>query len=125
MATATGTRLERDAMATLDWIEVALAVLLGIAYLPIALNEIPSAIGIAFLLAGLGYFGAVVLVLAGYKRRRVYAVGIGYNLLLIGLYFLIQDPTIPLSWLTDLVGVVKLGQALFVLLLAALLVRGR
>lgn len=123
MATATGTRLERDSMATLDWIGVALAVLLGIAYFPIALSELPAAIGIAFLLAGLGYFGAVVLVLAGYQRGRVYGLGIGYNLLLIALYFLIQDPTLSVSWLTGFAGVVKLGQALFALVLAALLVR--
>ena len=55
----------------------------------------------------------------------MYAVGIGYNLLLIVLYFLLQDPTLSLSWLTGLAGVVKLGQALFALLLVALLVRGR
>ena len=121
MATATGTRLERDAMATLDWIGVALAVLLGIAYLPIALSEIPSTIGIAFLLAGLGYFGAVVLVLAGYRRQQVYAIGIGYNLLLIALYFLLQDPSISFGWLASLGGLVKTGQAIFAALLGVLL----
>ena len=121
MATATGTRLESDSMGTLDWAGVALAVLLGIAYFPIALGEIPSVIGIAFLLAGLGYFGAIVLVLAGYRRSRVYAVGIAYNLLLIALYFLIQQPS--LSELAGFGGAVKFGQALFALLLAALVVR--
>ncbi|PSP43984.1 hypothetical protein BRC68_04420 [Halobacteriales archaeon QH_6_64_20] len=108
-------------MGTLDWAGVALAVLLGIAYFPIALGEIPSVIGIAFLLAGLGYFGAIVLVLAGYRRSRVYAVGIAYNLLLIALYFVIQQPS--LSELAGFGGAVKFGQALFALLLAALVVR--
>ncbi|PSP75568.1 hypothetical protein BRC86_03200 [Halobacteriales archaeon QS_3_64_16] len=108
-------------MATLDWIGVALAVLLGIAYLPIALGEIPSAIGIAFLLAGLGYFGAIVLVLAGYRRRQVYAVGIGYNLLLIALYFLLRDPSIALGWFASLGGIVKIGQAVFAAVLGVLL----
>lgn len=123
MATATGTRLERDAMATPDWIGVILAVLLGIAYLPIALGEIPSVIGIAFLLAGLGYFGAIVLVLAGYRRRQVYTVGIGYNALLIVLYFLINQPS--LSELIGLGGAVKVAQILFAALLAVLLVQRR
>jgi len=121
MATATGTRLERDAMGTLDWAGVALAVLLGISYLPIALGELPSVVGISFLLAGLGYFGAVVLVLAGYRRGQVYGIGIGYNLLLIALYFLIQQPS--LGEIGAFAGAVKVGQVLFVLLLAVLLVR--
>ena len=121
MATATGTRLERDVMGTLDWVGIVLAVLLGIAYLPIAFGELPSPIGISFLLAGLGYFGAVVLVLAGYRRGTIYGVGVGYNLLLIALYFLIRRPS-----LGDLAGfgsAVKVTQALFALLLAVLLVR--
>jgi hypothetical protein len=120
---ATGTRLEQDSIGTLAWIGTGLAVLLGIAYLPLALSEIPSVIGIAFLLAGLGYFGAVGLVLYGYRRSRVYTVGIGYNLLLIALYFLLRDPTLSLSWLAGLAGIVKLGQVLFAVLLAALLVQ--
>jgi hypothetical protein len=110
-------------MATPDWIGVILAVLLGIAYLPIALGEIPSVIGIAFLLAGLGYFGAIVLVLAGYRRRQVYTVGIGYNALLIVLYFLINQPS--LSELIGLGGAVKVAQILFAALLAVLLVQRR
>jgi hypothetical protein len=123
MATATGTRLERDAMATLDWIGVGLAVLLGLSYLPIAIGLLPSGLGIAFVLAGLGYFGAVVLVLAGYRRRQVYAVGTGYNALLIALYFLVNPE--PISGLAGLAGAVKLGQVLFIVLLAVLLVRRR
>ena len=123
MATATGTRLERDTMATLDWIGVGLAVLLGIAYIPTALGALPSVFGIAFLLAGLGYFGAVVLVLAAYRRRQVYAVGIGYNALLVVLYFLLNPD--PASGLVGLAGAVKLGQVLFAALLGVLLVRGR
>jgi hypothetical protein len=123
MATATDTRLEHESLATLDWVGVALAVLLGIAYLPIALGNLPQAMGVAFLLAGLGYFGATVLTLVGYRRRLLYGVGIGYNALLIVLYFLLQSPTLSLSWLAGLAGVVKLGQALFIVLLGALLAR--
>lgn len=121
MATATGTRLERDAMGSLDWVGVALAVLLGIAYLPLAIGELPNAVGISFLLAGLGYFGAVVLVLAGYRRGQVYGIGIGYNLVLIALYLLIQQPSV--SDLAGFAGAVKAAQALFAVLLVALLVR--
>lgn len=50
-------------------------------------------------------------------------MGIGYNALLIALYFLIVQPSI--EELVGFGGAVKLGQALFAVLLAALLVRRR
>ena len=121
MATSTESRLRTDSLGTLDWIGVVLAVLLGIAYLPLGIGELPESIGIAFVLAGFGYFGAVVLVLLDLRRRLLYAVGIGYNALLIVLYVVIQQPA--LGDLAGFAGAVKAGQVVFIVLLVALLRR--
>ena len=98
-----------------------LAIALGIAYLPLGAGALPGSIGITFLLAGVGYFGAVALVLVGYRHRLVYVVGVVYNALLIVLYFLFQEPS--LAEIQPFDGAVKIGQALFVVLLGVLLVR--
>ena len=119
MATSTGSQVRTDSLGAFEWVGIVVAVALGIAYLPLGTGALPESIGIAFLLAGAGYLGAVALVLVGYRRRLVYAVGIVYNVLLIALYFLFQQPS--LAEIEPFAGVVKIGQALFVVLLGVLL----
>lgn len=41
---------------------------------------VPSGLGISFVLAGLGFLGAIVLVLVDYRKRAVYALGVPYTL---------------------------------------------
>ena len=121
MSTETDIRPNRASMGTLDWIGCVLAVLLGVVYLYLGFGDFPETLGIAFVLAGVGYFGAVVLALIDYRRRLVYRMGIGYNALLFVLYFVING--IDVSELIGLAGIVKLAQAVFVVLLGALIGR--
>lgn len=121
MATSTGSRVQTGSLGTFEWLGIALAVVLGIAYFPLGTGALPESIGIAFLLAGVGYLGAVGLVLVGYRRRLVYAIGIAYNALLIVLYFLFQQPS--LAEIEPFAGAIKIGQALFAVLLGVLLIR--
>lgn len=60
----------------LQWAAVVLAVLTGVVhvYVGIAEGRLP------LVLAGLGFFGAVVLFLANYRRRTLYLVGVVYVL---------------------------------------------
>jgi hypothetical protein len=123
MSSVTGSRSVRDSMGTLSWGGVALAVALGIIYLFLGAGMLSSPFGISFVLAGLGYLGAVGLVVAGIRRRLVYGVGIAYNVLLIVLYFVLTSPSV--SDLASLDGVTKLLQVVFAVLLVVVLTRGR
>jgi hypothetical protein len=110
-------------MERLEWVGVALAVLLGITYLFEAIESLPTLLGVSFLFAGLGYLGAVALALADYRRPLVYVAGVGYNLLLIGAYFAVRGMNDP-----ELVGphgAAKLLQVVFVILLLVLIARRR
>jgi hypothetical protein len=46
--------------------------------------------GISFILAGLGFLGAIALVLADYRRRTVYAVGVPFTLIQIVLWYVVN-----------------------------------
>ena len=100
-----------------------MSILLGVAYLHEGVEEFTEPLGIAFVLAGLGYFGATALVLTDYRRRLVYIVGVGYNALLIVLFFLIKG--VEVSELVGVAGVVKLAQVVFIVLLGAIIARDR
>lgn len=121
MSPESGPRFRRGSMGTLEWVGSALAILLGVVYLALGLGGLPGAFGIAFCLAGLGYFGAVVLGLVDYHRCLVYSVGIVYNVLLFVLYFLLNGTEV--SELVGLSGIVKLAQVVFVALLVVLIDR--
>ncbi|MFH5801966.1 hypothetical protein [Haladaptatus sp. CMAA 1911] len=121
MSTTTGNQLERASMERLEWIGVVLSVLMGLTYFFEAAESLPSMLGLSFLLAGLGYVGAIVLALVDFRRSLLYVAGVVYNLLLIGVYFLIRGVNDP-----ELVGphgAAKLLQVVFVILLLVLIIR--
>ena len=82
MASSTdrGLALETASLGGLHWFGIALAVISAAVHLVLGARMAPSAMGISFLLAGLGFVGAVVLILLNYRRRAVYAVGIPFVL---------------------------------------------
>jgi hypothetical protein len=108
----------------LHWVGILAAVVTGAIHLRLGAGFAPSGLGISFLLAGLGFFGAVVLVLVDYRRRAVYAAGVPFTLLQIGLWYALNFADGSKSFPADvgtLGAVDKVAQLVLLGVLAALL----
>lgn len=70
-----GYRLQTDTLTGVHWAAVGLATITGIVHLYLYWTQefLP------FLLAGLGFFGAVGLLMLNFHRRLLYAVGVPYT----------------------------------------------
>ena len=130
MATAELRQLERsiDSLSGLHWVGIltalvsaAIHLLLGVR---MSISMSPSGMSISFILAGLGFLGAIVLVLLNYRRRAVYAVGIPFTLIQIVLWYYFNFAAGPKSFPADvgtLGAVDKAAQAVLVVILVVLL----
>ncbi len=65
-------------LTRLDYVGVALAAVTGIVHLALGVANLPSPLAISFVLAGLGFFGGIALLAAGYDRRRLLLAGIPF-----------------------------------------------
>lgn len=85
--------LETESFTGLHWLAVVLAAVTGLIHLFLGVTGllgsevIGTGLGIAFLLAGLGFFGWIWLVLVDYRRRLLYAAGIPYTAIQIVLWY--------------------------------------
>jgi len=116
--------LDVSSLTGLHWLGVAAAVVSAGVHLLLGVRLLPSAIGGSFVLAGLGFLGAVVLVLVGYRRRAVYAVGIPFTLVQIVLWYYVNFVSLGKSFPADvgtLGAVDKVGQVVLLAVLVALL----
>jgi succinate dehydrogenase/fumarate reductase cytochrome b subunit len=90
-ATESGrTGLQTESLTGVVWVGIAAAAVTALVHLYLGVRLVPSGLGISFVLAGLGFLGAIALVLAGYRRSTVYLVGIPYTLLQIVLWYFIN-----------------------------------
>lgn len=113
---ATGTPgWETESLGTLHWVAVALAAVTGLVHLALGVADLWNPLGITFSLAGLGFFGGIVLFLRGYRRRPLYLAGIAYTSLQIILYLVFNWPD-----LVSVTGVVD--KAVQIALVAVLVV---
>jgi len=117
--------LETESLTTLEWVGIGLAAITGAIHLVISTGFLPEPLGISFVLAGLGFFGAIGLVLVGYRRRTVYAVGIPYTAVQIVLWYVLNFDSVSdmLANAGALGYVDKVVQVAFILVLIALLRR--
>jgi hypothetical protein len=120
---ADGIRIETDSLTTLHWFAIALAALSGVIHLFLGVSGVTGTyisdqLGVAFLLAGLGFFGAVVLFLLDYRRRDLYLVGIPYTALQIVLYLWINQRVDPALSPTEAID--KAAQILLIVVLVVL-----
>lgn len=118
----TSSTLRTDSLSGLHWAGIAAAVVSGLIHLRLGLGSLPVPLRISFLLAGLGFLGAVVLVLFDYHRRTVYAVGIPFVLAQIGAWYYINFATGPKSFPADVGTLGAVDKVAQVLLLAVLVV---
>ncbi|MFB6157864.1 MAG: hypothetical protein ABEJ34_08490 [Haloferacaceae archaeon] len=78
VGTGNGSTLATESLTTLHWIGIVLALVSGVIHLAIGVGSITNPLGVSFVLAGLGFFGAVALLLVDYRRRLLYAVGVPF-----------------------------------------------
>lgn len=117
-----GASLEIDSLTPLYWVAIVLAVVTGIVHLGLGLATLPSTLGIASVLAAAGYAGAIGLVLVGYRRRLIVALGIPFVGSQIVLWYLLNRPS-SLADLAPVAAFDKTVQVLLIGILVALLSR--
>lgn len=109
-------------MTAIHWGAVILATITGIIHLGLGLGAIvggsPQPLDISFILAGLGFFGAVILFLRNYRRTQLYLVGILYTALQIVLWYIINQGADPA--ISPVEAIDKVVQVLLILTLAVL-----
>ena len=126
MATADSRQLEPsiDTLHGLHWVGILAALVSAAVHLLLGVRMLPSGMGISFVLAGLGFLGAIVLVLFDYRRRAVYAVGVPFTLVQIVLWYYVNFAAGPKSFPADvgaLGAVDKVAQVVLMAVLVALL----
>lgn len=115
---AAGRRLETASLTPLHWVAISLAIVTGVVHLVLGVGFLPHWMGIAFVLAAGGFFGAVVLVLVGYRRRLLYLVGIPYTGVQIVLWYALNRP----ASVADVSAVEAIDKIAQVALIVALIV---
>lgn len=69
-----------DTMTPLHWLGVLLALITGVLHFGLTALLGLSPLGISFLVAGVGFLGGAAAVIADYRRKQVYILGIPFTL---------------------------------------------
>ena len=128
MATAEtqGLSLRTGSLGGLEWTGIVAALVTAAVHLLLGVRLAPSGLGISFILAGLGFIGAIALVLVDFRRRAVYAVGIPFTLVQIVIWYYVNFAAGAKTFPADMgtLGAVdKLAQVVLIAVLVALLRR--
>lgn len=96
MATGVGRLVHPDqSLSSLDYVAVVLAATTGVIHLYEGVEDWgEGVIGILFVLAGLGFFGAIGLLLLGFRKRPLYLAGIVYTGIQFVAYFVLRWPDV-------------------------------
>lgn len=113
--------IDTESLTVLHWIAIGLAIITGIIHLVLGIISFPGVLPVSFLLAGVGFFAGIVLLLWGY-RRPLYLIGILIVALQIVLYLLINQTSDPA--VSPIEGIDKAAQILLIILLVVLYRRG-
>jgi hypothetical protein len=116
--------LQTETLGAVHWVGILAAIVSAGVHLLLGVRMVPSGMGISFVLAGLGFLGAIVLVLVGYRRQTVYVIGIPFVLVQIVLWFVVNFVNGSKSFPGDIgtLGAVdKLAQVVLVGVLVVLL----
>jgi uncharacterized membrane protein YagU involved in acid resistance len=111
-------------LGSLHWVGIVAALVSAAVHLLLGVRMLPSGMGISFVLAGLGFLGAIGLVVLDYRRRTVYAVGVPFTLVQIALWYYVNFVVLGKSFPADIgtLGAVdKLAQVVLLAVLVALL----
>lgn len=118
MAIAGMTRIGTASLTATHWVAIGLAALSGLIHLLLAAIVPATGLRTSFLLAGLGFFGAIGLVLLNYRRRLLYLIGIPFVGVQIVLWYLVVEPTVATLHVLDAID--KTAQIVLLVLLVYL-----
>lgn len=107
------TTFETASLTTLHWAGITLAAVTGVIHLVLGVRFLDSPLGISFVLAGVAFFVAVLLLLVDYRRRLLYLVGVPFTGIQVVLYF-------PANW-PDVFSPIGLGDKVVQVTLIAIL----
>jgi hypothetical protein len=116
--------LRTESLGVLHWVGILAATVTAVIHLRLGARLVPSQLGISFLLAGLGFLGAIGLILIGWRRRLVYAAGIPFTLAQVGIWYVLTFANTPARFPADVgtIGAVdEVAQLPLVAVLVALL----
>lgn len=117
-----GLSLDITTLNGLHWLGIVAALVSAAVHLLLGVRMLPSGMGISFILAGLGFLGAIVLVLLNYRRRAVYTVGIPFTLVQIALWYYINFVSFGKSFPADIGTLGAVDKVAQLVLLAVLVV---
>ena len=127
MSTATNSGLiDRQTLTPLHYLGILLAVITGVIHLQLGVGFISSPLGISFLFAGVVFVLASAAILANYRRRLLYGLGIPFTAGQIVLWYVLNFAMGPQSFPADvgtLATIDKVAQVLLIVVLIALLQR--
>ena len=106
----------------LEWLAAGLVVVTGSIHLILGLAFLPDPIAVAFVLAGLGFAGALVLFYLGIRRRLLYVLGVPFVVAQIVAWLVIARPA-GIGDIGPLEAVDKVVQVALIVVLLVLLVR--
>ncbi|WP_181692087.1 hypothetical protein [Natronomonas sp. LN261] len=114
--------LRTDSLRRLHWIGILAALVSAAVHLLLGGRMLPSGMGISFVLAGMGFLGAIGLVLIDYRRRAVYAVGIPFTIVQVVLWYYVNFAAGSKSFPADVGTLGAIDKAAQVVLIAVLVV---
>lgn len=88
------TAFETESLTRLHWVGIALAIITGVIHLYFGVLALDTVQGASFVLAGIAFFVAVLLLLLDFRRRLLYLVGIPFTGIQVVLYFLFNWPDV-------------------------------
>ena len=115
-----GLSLALGSLESLHWAGIVLSTVTGVIHLVLAALFVPEVMGIAFLVAGLGYGLGVAAVLLDYRRRLFYLLGIPFTLGQIVLWYVVNAEKINAGNPGTMGIVDKVAQVLLVVVLVVL-----
>lgn len=110
--------VDTTGLTWLHWLAGALALVSGVIHLALGVMFFPQGTAIAFLFAGAGFIGGLILGLVNYRRRLLYLVGTVFVALqIVAFYFVnyLNQPAFSPIEVTDKVAQVVLIAVLIVL----------
>ncbi|RQH02021.1 hypothetical protein EA472_05620 [Natrarchaeobius oligotrophus] len=111
-----------ESVSGLEWLAVALAGITGGIHLVLGFAFLPDPIAVAFVLAGLGFAGALALFLLEIRRRLLYALGVPFVAAQIAAWLAIARPA-GVGDVGPLEAVDKVVQVTLIVVLLGLLAR--
>lgn len=115
-------RVATGTASGLEWLAVGLAAITGSIHLVLGLAFLPDPIAVAFVLAGLGVAGALVLFALEIRRRLLYALGVPFVGAQIVAWLVIAQPG-GVGDVGPLEAVDKVVQVTLIVVLVVLLAR--